>query len=274
MKIVIYTALIFVVYQLLLWISGAAPGQGRDNFEQNCITAENYRYLKKAPEVLIIGSSKTNFLDYHVLKDNVFHTGFGGQSCLIGLEILSKSKVLPRLICVEVGDTLQWPVEPRYVEVASSPFEIGDVLSCLQHRYQPCALLLGLYLQMFPRQLPPEDFRRYLIEIQQLELSGELDQRRRQKVLDGCVQARALMEELRKRGAKIVMIDPPVEDSIAKSRYVSAVVRVVREYFAKTDFQLLTPPPYDWQTRDGTHLKPESGTHYSIWLQQNIQMLL
>jgi hypothetical protein len=274
MKIIVYAIAMVFIYQICLWVTNAAPGSGRDNYEMNYITAENYRYLRKTPGVLLVGSSKPNFLNYDVLGSGIYHVGFGGQGCLVGLQILSKSKELPKVIVVEIGDTLQWSADNRYVEAATSPFEPGDLLSCLQHRYQPCAIALSVYQQMFPRQVPPEDYRQYLISVQQKELTQSFDEGRRKTVLANCEQAKTLMTDLRNRGAKVVMFDPPIEAAVANSQYNSAINKTVREFFAETDFPVLATPAGDWHTRDGTHLKPEDGTRYSIWLRQKLKKFL
>jgi hypothetical protein len=82
------------------------------------------------------------------------------------------------------------------------------------------------------------------------------------------------MNALKQRGANIVMFDPPIDSDIANSQFVSQVRNLVKERFAAAEFPSLTNPDEEWQTRDGTHLMPESGKLYSLWLREQIDRLL
>lgn len=274
MRIFAITLLLLIAYQAVLGLTHVAPGIGRDNYETNSITSENFRYLSKIPEVLIVGSSKTNFLDYDVLGHDVFHFGYGGQGALTGLEILNKSTALPKLILVEVGDTLQWPADEHCIKVACDKWQIGDTLSCMQHRYQPCAQILSIYNKCVPRQVMGPESRAFLINAQQKQLSAPVPERRRPEILNNCDRAKLLMSLLKARGARVVAFDPPVERAVANSLYVSEVLTLVKQRFGPTDFECLTNPPGDWHTRDGTHFMPESGKLYSLWLRKQIDKLL
>ncbi|MBS1952664.1 MAG: hypothetical protein JST89_00615 [Cyanobacteria bacterium SZAS-4] len=274
MRILVITLFLLIVYQAILGLTHAAPGFGRDNYETNSITSENFRYLPKAPDVLIVGSSKNNFLDYDVLGHDIFHFGYGGQGALTGLEILNKSHVLPKLILVEVGDTLQWPADEHCIKVACDKWQVGDMFSAMQHRYQPCAQILSIHKSWVPRPVPGAASRASLIDVQQKQLSMPVPERRRSEILNNCERAKQLMNSLKARGARVVAFDPPVESSVANSQYVSEVLTLVNQRFAPTDFERLSNPPGDWHTRDGTHFMPESGKLYSLWLRKQIDKLL
>jgi hypothetical protein len=116
--------------------------------------------------------------------------------------------------------------------------------------------------------------REHLIGIQVEQNSKPLSDDRRQKILINCERAKTLMTNLRNRGASVVMFDSPVEAVVADSPYVAAVSETIHRYFTSTDFALLSNPPGNWQTRDGTHLMPESGKLYSIWLRKEIEALV
>ncbi len=274
MRIFVIALILLFGYQAVLSFTHVLPGIGRDNYESNSITSENYRYLSKIPSVLIVGSSKTNFFDYDVLGNDIFHFGYGGQGALTGLEILNKSPILPKLILVEVGDTLQWPANEQCVKLASDKFQTGDALSALQHRYQPCAELLLLYSKIVPREVPGVEYRDHLVDVQRQQLSMSVPERRRASISKNCDRAKFLMTALRARGANVVAFDAPVANAVANSQYVSEVQMLVKECFGTSDFESLTNPSENWQTRDGTHLMPESGKLYSQWLRKQIDKLL
>ncbi|MBI2809754.1 MAG: hypothetical protein HYX67_02830 [Candidatus Melainabacteria bacterium] len=274
MRIFVIALILFIAYQAVLGLTHAEPGIGRDNYETNLITSENFRYLPKTPSVLIVGSSKTNFFNYDVLGRDIFHFGYGGGGALTGLEILNKSPVLPKIILVEVGDTLQWPADDHCVKIASDKFQIGDMLSSLQHRYQPCAQILSLFSKHFPRQVPGPEVRKHLVNVQRQQLSMPVPKDRRLEILSNCDRAKFLMSALKERGARVVAFDAPVETDVANSQYVSEVRTLVNQRFSPTDFETLTNPSADWHTRDGTHLMPESGKLYSQWLRKQIERLL
>ncbi|CAN5458735.1 hypothetical protein BH10CYA1_BH10CYA1_27470 [soil metagenome] len=274
MRIFVFTLILCIAYQALLWLTHAPPGIGRDNYETNSITSENYRYLSKTPAVFIVGSSKTNFFDYDVLGPDIFHFGYGGQGALTGLEILNQRQVLPKLILVEIGDTLQWPSDDHCVKVASDKYQIGDTVSALQHRYQPCAEILWLCDHLFPPQAPSPKSRAYLIKVQQKQLSMSVPEGRRVVILSNCDRAKFLMNSLKARGANVVAFDSPVETDVADSQYVCEVRELVDRRFGSPDFSSLTNPSGNWHTRDGTHFMPESSKLYSLWLRKQIDRLI
>lgn len=274
MRIFVIALILLIGYQAILSFTHAQPGIGRDNYETNSITSENFRYLSKVPTVLICGSSKTNFFDYEVLGGDLFHFGYGGQGALTSLEILNKSKVLPKLILVEVGDTLQWTADEHCVKLASDNFQVGDICSSLQHRFQPCAQVLFFYNQIFPREAPEAAYRKHLVDVQRQQLSMAVPERRRAQISTNCERAKVLMKTLRARGANVVVFDSPVAAAVADSQYVSEVLTLVKQCFGSSEFEVLTTPAGDWQTRDGTHLMPESGKIYSLWLRKQIERLL
>lgn len=275
MKIFLLTISILLIYQAALLVSHAEPGLGRDNYETNSITSENFRYLGKIPQAVIVGSSKTNFFDYEILDaENVFHFGYGGQGALTGLEVLNRSSTLPKLILVEVGDTLEWTADEHCVKLASDDFELGDVLSVFQHRFQPCAIALLFYNKVFPRELPDLDSRQHLIGVRLHDLSMPLNQEKRVAFSNNCEKALVLIDSLQARGVKVVIFDPPVEASVADSRFVSETKAFINKRLADAHLTVLENPEGDWQTRDGTHLMPESGKLYSVWLRSQIEVLL
>lgn len=276
MRILLTALALLIVYQVAI-VSGVIPtGIGRDNAELNYITSERWRYKSAVPKVMIVGSSKTNFLDYEVLGPHVSHMGFGAQGCLTGLEILNKSTQLPKLLLVEIDETLEWPADKNCVALATEKFNTADIIKPMQHRFEPCAIFLLALNSLLPQNVPSPGTRKHFIAIQEKNLAIPLRTDKRATFTENVLTTQSLIEALKKKGVTVVLFSIPLEQQLQDSQYINEVSAFLDSYFASQHATILTYPTTQTElhTRDGYHLLPESGRTFSAWLNGVIQQNL
>jgi len=275
MRILVISLILLTAYQLLIWSGVVAPGIGRDNYQLNVITADRWRYREAEPKAVIVGSSKINFLDYDVLGKDVAHLGFGAQGCLTGLSILNGSKQAPKLVLVEMDDTLQWPSVRRFVLIGTAAeFRAGDIFSALRNEYEPPEILLAGFRNIIGKSPIDPAPREKCIQAQIEALSIPLGDDKKQSILEHAKLAKELIDSLRIKGSQVVLFDPPGESAVAQTRFITEAEACIDPMFDRHSYTWLFNPPGPWTTRDGIHLELDSSSRYSRWLRDQIEGLL
>lgn len=274
MRVILLALIAILVYQLAI-CSGIIPkGRGVSNSQENLIVAENWKYLERQPVCVFVGSSKTACLPFETESKNCAMLAFHAMGSLTGLEILAKTEELPRQIVVEIGSAgIQTPgLDPTLVQAADrSVFNLGDMLTLLRHEYQPLNVLFGLvYQQLNQHDLATFDHARAIKFVgrgKEIPLTAEQSSRLDVEAL----KIKNLICLLQRRGAEIVIYDPPTE--FDQSAYESTVHRRLRAWFRPAQFTWIDNPSMPLHTVDGIHLIGDSAEEYAKFILMKVHSL-
>lgn len=95
--------LLFIGFNLVIIIFKPSMSEFQNQWQRNISRVEDFLY-KESQEEVIVGSSMAFNLNKDLLKQSrIFNLSFAGSSVLSGLEIIKRSKRIPKVIYVETN---------------------------------------------------------------------------------------------------------------------------------------------------------------------------
>ena len=102
-KIIVYTFILFVVYNLYLIGFKTYRTEPQSSFDINVTKAQDYLEEKSNLDYVAVGSSMGNRIDSDIFPEEFYFLTFSGLSSFDGLEIIKQSKNLPKVVFIETN---------------------------------------------------------------------------------------------------------------------------------------------------------------------------
>jgi hypothetical protein len=276
-------------YQVLV-SGGVLPASDGANVNQsNVVKAQRYVYQDESDlKMVIVGSSLAAYLNVKDIGEGVKSIALGGGSSKTGLEIVKRSKSKPRIVLVEINDTIIRKIDSELLDSLYHPifYWIRKYLPMMREEYRPVSVFIDS-LKSRSKQNQKLMSREELDSLEGRNINPEFSQKSIQEVVDNqsiplsekdakdMKQEADLMRnqiaEIKKNtGAKVVLFDLPQESRVNATIRMKQVRELAKKLFPPDRFEWLPPPKErEWRTNDGIHLIHSDARDFAEFLRDN-----
>jgi hypothetical protein len=282
---------LFVIsfYQVLV-SGGVLPASDGVSVSQgNIVKAQRYVYQDDSDlKMVLVGSSLAAYLNVKDIGEGVKSLALGGGSSKTGLEIVKRSKSKPRIVLVEINDTIIRKIDSELVDSLYHPvfYWMRQYLPMLREEYRPVSVFIN-YLKSRSQQNKKLMSREKLDSLEGRNVTPELSQKAIQTAVDNQSQPlsekdaknmeqeadlmRNQIAEIKKNsGAKVVLFDIPQESRVNATLRIKQVRELAKKLFPPDRFEWLPPPKErEWRTNDGVHLIGSDAKDFAEFVRDN-----
>jgi len=168
---------------------GASVSQG------NIVKAQRYVYQDDSDlKMVIVGSSLTAYLNVEDIGEGVKSIALGGGASQTGLEIVKRSKSKPRIVLVEINDTIIRKIDSELLDSLYHPifYWLRQYLPMLREEYRPISIFIN-YFKSRAQQNKKLMSREALDSLEARNITPELSQKAIQTEVD--TQSKPLSEK-------------------------------------------------------------------------------
>jgi hypothetical protein len=271
------------------------PVRGESQSSENIIAAEEIIYKSNTPHTVVVGSSLAARLTSEMFSGDVFNLSFRGKSVFDGLSILEKSKLVPRVLLVEIN-VLTRPRDDSFIDpLFQQPFyTLKRYLPALRERNRPLTDLKRVILETRRLLLKrnKEEENTDSPKKSSVRLDKEVDSSNKNPLFDRMLEMAVIsqksipdkhttediMEELKlrvdvlmSRGSKVVLFEMPMHPLLCNSPQTIHMRAAVHDTFTNDQYLILPPPNCsDFSTTDGSHLPLPEAKRYAVDLQKQL----
>jgi hypothetical protein len=276
-------------YQVLVSGGVLPASDGASVNQSNIVKAQRYVYQDDSDlKMVIVGSSLAANLNVKHIGEGVKSIALGGGSSQTGLEIVKRSKSKPRIVLVEINDTIIRKIDSELLDSLYHPifYWMRQYLPMLREEYRPVSVFINS-LKSRSKQNQKLMSREALDSLEGRNVTPELSQKAIQTTVD--IQSKPLSEkdaknmkqeadlmknqiaEIKKNtGAKVVLFDIPQESRVNATLRIKQVRELAKKLFPPDRFEWLPPPKErEWRTNDGIHLIRSDARDFAEFLRDN-----
>jgi len=276
-------------YQVLVSGGVLQASDGANVNQSNVVKAQRYVYQDESDlKMVIVGSSLAAYLNVKDIGEGVKSIALGGGSSKTGLEIVKRSKSKPRIVLVEINDTIIRKIDSELLDSLYHPifYWIRKYLPMMREEYRPVSVFIDS-LKSRSKQNQKLMSREELDSLEGRNINPEFSQKSIQGVVDNqsiplsekdakdMKQEADLMRnqiaEIKKNtGAKVVLFDIPQESRVNATIRMKQVRELAKKLFPPDRFEWLPPPKErEWRTNDGIHLIHSDARDFAEFLRDN-----
>lgn len=119
-KIIVYTVILFVAYNLYVLTFKIDRTQPQSNFDLNITKAQGYLDEKTSYDYSVVGSSMGNRINVDIFPQEFYFLTFSGLSSFDGLEIIKQSNNVPKVIFIETN-VMKRKLNEEFISDAINP---------------------------------------------------------------------------------------------------------------------------------------------------------
>ncbi len=277
------------LYQGSIFYGFLPSSEGINQWQANITKAEKYIYSENSnSSIVLAGSSLTNNLPTKYFSSQVANLGMSGGSAQTGLEIVRRKQTKPRLLLVELNDTIGRKLDNKLVNPLFHPLTsfLKLYLPMFRQEYRPTSVLIQ-YLEneykqknrmddrQDEKQVVNSDFRLKMIKRLVENRNAELDTQQKQLILEQAEFIKAQITDLQKDVVRVILFDIPGEPVVDNTIKQKQIRELIKTLFPKSSFEWLPElPSRKWVTSDGIHLVQSNAREYVFQLEKVIDKLL
>lgn len=141
-KILIYTTLIFVLFNLVLVLAKPTKLTPQSNYDFNVVKAQEYINNCDQYSAVILGSSLGNRIDSKLFSKDFYFLTFSGLGSADGLEVIKNCKSLPEVVFIEINVVERTMNEAFIADVFNLAYNSTKNLVPTSHRSNKPASIL------------------------------------------------------------------------------------------------------------------------------------
>jgi hypothetical protein len=276
-------------YQVLV-SGGVLPStDGASLMQNNIVKAQRYVYQDDSDlKMVIVGSSLAANLNVKQIGEGVKSIALGGGASQTGLEIVKRSKSKPRIVLVEINDTIVRKINSELLDSLYHPifYWLRQYLPMMREEYRPISVFINS-LKSRSKQNLKLMTREALDSLEARNITPELSQKAIKATVD--IQSKPLSEkdatdmkheadliknqiaEIKKNtGAKVVLFDIPLESQVNATLRMQQVRELAKKLFPPDRFEWLPPPKErEWRTNDAIHLIRSDARDFAEFVRDN-----
>jgi hypothetical protein len=271
--------LLFACYAALATRLLPAGGEAQDQWQDNLMRAQWYAHHSATYSVVVTGSSMAARAANEELPEGFYNLAMSGGGALTGMEIVARSRSVPRMVLVEADDTLSRPADARLIDPLFQPvsFRLRSWVPVLGDAYQPVSVALRLVRQympgggVHPLAAPPALFDE-MVAVQKAAQEKLPDP---ENVDEWLRSLAAATQRLESRGVVVAFFETPVAPLLGDSpsrRYVRTAL--VERFPPQHHLWLPRATADESETTDGMHLSPAAGRKFARFLAAEVARVL
>jgi len=282
--------LFLMSFYYVLVSGGVVPASDGSSVNQgNIVKAQRYVYQDDSDlKMVMVGSSLAANLNEKYIGEGVKSVALGGRSSQTGLEIVKRSNSKPRVVLVEINDTIIRKIDSELLDSLYHPifYWMRQYLPMLREEYRPVSVFINSLKSRSQRNKELMS-REALDSLEGRNVTPELTQKTIQDTVD--TQSKPLSEkdaknmkeeadlmknqiaEIKKNtGAKVVLFDIPLESRVNATLSMKQVRELAKKLFPPDRFEWLPPPKErEWRTNDAIHLIRSDARDFAEFLRDN-----
>ena len=271
--------LAIVLYQVMISSNVISPSEGINLQQMNNIKMQRYAYEKSDIDMALVGSSITAKIRSEYIGDKVYNIALRGGSTQTGLEIVRQKKAKPKVLLVELNDTISRPVDQELIGSLYNPFlyMLRANFSMFKQEYRPVGVflynltrLVGWKRESREQNILNSPLRKMLLQRQKEKLTLGLSPEQKELITE---QANIIKEQLEGIGSyqtRVVLFNPPGESSLEETLQKREMQLLLEDWFPSDRFEWLVNPEKDWTTTDGVHLTINDAKVYGAYLRSQL----
>ncbi|MBD2305779.1 hypothetical protein H6G17_09675 [Chroococcidiopsis sp. FACHB-1243] len=278
-----------ILYQSSIFYGFLPSSEGINQWQANIIKAEKYIYNQSSTPIVLVGSSLANNLPIKYFSNRATNLGMSGGSTQTGLEIVRRKDIKPRLLLVELNDTIGRKLDTKLVNPLFHPLTsfIKIHFPMFRQEYRPTSVLMQYleneYKQRNARdverqdeqQVINSDFRKKMIEQLVEDRNIELDIQQKQLIIKEAEFIKNQIADIQKEAVRVILFDIPGEPVVDNTTKQKQIRELLKSLFPKNSFEWLPElPAGKWITSDGIHLVQSNAKEYVSQLDRIINKLL
>ncbi|MCW6052140.1 hypothetical protein K4039_19090 [Lyngbya sp. CCAP 1446/10] len=282
------------LYHTLVLGGVVLPSDGINGPQSNTIKAQRYIYNQKSDlEMVLVGSSITARINPEYISPHAVSLAMLGMSSQTGLQIIEREKVKPKLLLVELSETIlkgeKYKPSQDFIENIYQPlfYWIRLHFPMFRQEYQPVNSIVQSLIKAGTKE--KKVLFRFLEEADSTQKS--IDSELIEKLIQQQIQAKkypmsqgvknAITEEseyiknkihkLKNVGVRVVLMDVPNEQRVKDTILEKQLRELFRDLFPENIYEWLPEPPSrEWKTNDGIHLVTSSAKEYANFLRTQL----
>lgn len=266
-KTLIYTLILFLLYNLLLYIWEPSSISPQGFWQDNQVKAQDYLYTDVCSnaENIIVGSSMSFRIPTDSLP-NFCNLSLLGENYIKGLELMKKKGIYPKRVFIETNFPAGINKEGLFYDVLYNPilYPMRTYLPSLRDGKQPILIAASTieeyainhnikernkdkYSAIFKKLSEPTPgvglFQGFETEASPLDMKKQLD------------DLNTFILDLESHDTEIIFFEMPLYKTLYNSPRVESIRKEFRTYFSPDRYTYLPKPAYNvFQTLDGLHL--------------------
>lgn len=254
-KIVLIFVILFVVYNIYLFLVKPVISMYQNTNQSNIAKVQNYIYGKQH-STIIVGSSLSNTMKQSFFTDDIYNLAFSGGSSLTGLEIIKKSGRLPKIILVESNIIFERDIDNEMIDKIYQPilWKIKRDIPALQEKYQPLNIVATFLkkTQGKSHSQRMKDTRNEKVFENSMKLRLKSIDKPLSSFENRALALKRLVSYFENQGVKVYFFDLPVEKEVQHSLQFEQTRAILLD--SKYNFVKLFLDSSVYKTSDGIHL--------------------
>ncbi len=260
----ISAALVLTVYLLMVFF---VPKYYRstDQAQTNRLKCESYVEDGGNYEVVCVGSSEMNRIKVSDIDSGWYNLALSGKNSLTGLDLITKLDYKPRIVLIEINDTIIRAPDDDLVENAMH----SNVFTRI--KYRPDYLLFSLYRNIIDGYISELEGRSVNETLIQKKIDEFQEKCEEESLNDALMQIFQYVQILKKNGTQVYFVETPNDYRLYDSERMKDVRFRAQEMFSPEEYGWITCDWSEYQTQDGIHLCYEDAARFAQFLYHSVQ---
>jgi hypothetical protein len=286
------TALL-ITYSLLGSMRLLKPSTGVNQWQSNIIKIQNYSHQQHLKiDVILVGSSIAANIPAESIGDNNLNLALNGGCSQTGLEAVIRQAVKPKILLVEINNTINRKIDKQIVESNYNPvlYAFHHYLPSFREEYKPSSQLI----------LRLEELRSKLKQGNRLVAQPKNEQQltTNHRNLTGQILAQAIQDnskplsaaeksilsteaqyiksqisKIERDGTQVILFNVPGDSQLENTLAVKQSQVLMKDLFPDRSFDWLpAPPSRQWATDDGVHLIKSDAIIYANFVRERLKI--
>jgi hypothetical protein len=281
------------LYHTLVLGGVVLSSDGINGPQSNTIKAQRYIYNQKSDrEIVLVGSSITARLDPEYISPQAVSLALLGMSSPTGLQIIEREKVKPKLLLVELSETIlkgeNYKVSQDFIGNLYQPlfYFIRLQFPMFRQEYQPLLSIIQSLIKATTKenkisfrfleearstqQIDPELIEK-LIQQQIQAKKNTMSEGVKNAITEESEYIKTKITQLKNAGVRVVLMDVPNEQRVKDTIMEKQLRELFRDIFPENIYEWLPEPPSrEWKTNDGIHLVKSSAKEYANFVRAQL----
>ncbi|MDB9519609.1 hypothetical protein PN466_21940 [Roseofilum reptotaenium CS-1145] len=269
---------LIIGYQALIFAGLIPPSKGIHQAQANMINAEKYVYKQSVnTQMVMVGSSLTATLKEELMGSNVLNLAMRGGCTQTGLEIVNKKSSPPKILLVEMNETIQREMDRELIDSLYNPFLyfLRMNFPMFRQEYRPVSAFVYALKQWSQGnrqsgQSTDSPLREAQIQRVKAQWAMPLSDETKELIVEQAKVIQHQLSDVSSNGSRIILFNMPGEPGLDNTVQKQQVRELMKELFPSERFEWLSNPQRSWKTSDGVHLTTDDAQEYALFLKQQL----
>lgn len=285
-------------YSLLGNLNILKSSEGFNQWQGNIVRLQRYSYDRHLKlNIVLVGSSLTANIPTHQIDKDVINLGLNGGATQTGLEAAIRQDVKPKILLVEVNNTINRKIDKQVIESNYNPFlyALRRYAPIFREEYKPSTqiiLMFDEFRNKFKKAAKPVEKQIDTDRTDSQQLTDEhnslsdtlvsqliqsnsqpLSSQEKNLLTQEARYIKSQISKIASDGTHVILFNVPGDRRLENTLAVKQSRLLMKELFSVNNFDWLPEPPArNWLTADGAHLIPSDAKVYANFLKDRLQI--